>query len=63
MVLVCRDPSSVSWHPEVKKGSANSTLLNCDLSVWLLIERFLAEAVEMSPLRRTVARLGWQAVS
>jgi hypothetical protein len=54
MVLVCRDPSRVTWHLVVKKGNLKSISLNCDLQVWLLVESFLAEAVEMSAPRMTV---------
>ena len=55
MVLECKEPSSVTWHLVSVKGPLKVTLLQVDLIDWLLIEKFLADALEASALRSTVA--------
>ena len=45
----------MTWHLVVAPGRANSTLLHMELMFWLLTEKFLADAVETSAPRSTLA--------
>jgi len=48
IVLVCIDPSSVTWQFVVPNSPLNLNSLNDALTVWLLVEMLLADAVDTS---------------